>query len=142
MTADPATRIRTSFAQLSRRAPQLIDLFYSRLFAARPGIRALFPENMTSQRVHMVAALTLIAENAGQLETLAGPLMQLGERHVKYGVRAEHYPLVRDALVEAMAIASGPEWTDELATDWRIALDCVAGFMVKGAERATLQQAA
>jgi hemoglobin-like flavoprotein len=56
----------------------------------------------------------------------------LGNSHVDYGVQARQYPLVCDALVEAMKEASGPRWTPELEKAWRDAYATVADIMKKG----------
>ena len=48
-------------------------------------------------------------------------VVALGQRHTSYGVIAEHYALVEQALPWAMAEQLGERWTEDLATAWRSA---------------------
>jgi hemoglobin-like flavoprotein len=59
-------------------------------------------------------------------------MLILGNSHVDYGVKTEHYPLVGAALVEALRRASGPAWTAELEKAWKDAYLVLAEIMKKG----------
>lgn len=135
MDQQAPVRLTTSFELLAPRAEQLVERFYTRLFEAAPAARALFPADLTAQRRHLAAALALVARNAANLPGLAEPLREMGARHVRYGATAAHYPLVRDVLLATLAEQAGTGWSEQLAQDWRAALDVVAGFMLEGARR-------
>ena len=45
-------------------------------------------------------------------------LRALGRRHVRYGVRAEHYAPVGAALLETLRAALGSQWTPAAAAAW------------------------
>ena len=62
-----------------------------------------------------------------------GRAQALGSRHRGYGVRAGHYVLMGNALLEALAAARGAEWTPEAAEAWAAAYDLVAETMQQGA---------
>lgn len=136
METTSAARIQASFRVLAPHAVELVDAFYARLFEAAPPARALFPADMASQKRHLLAALALVVREAEQLEQLAPALREMGARHVSYGARPEHYPLVRDTLLATLAAFAGAHWTAQLAADWRGALDRVAALMLEGAQRA------
>ncbi len=135
-------RIRASFQLLAPRGPELVDTFYDLLFAAEPGLRRLFPPNLVDQKGHLLAAVGLVVKHAGNLGALEGPLMDMGERHVRYGATPEHYPVVRDTMLRALATTAGSGWNTQLAADWGEALDAVAALMLRGAGRAGLRAAA
>jgi hemoglobin-like flavoprotein len=47
-------------------------------------------------------------------------------------VLPEHYPVVRDAMLAALAEALGPEWTIDLRTDWHRLLEKLSNVMLSG----------
>jgi hemoglobin-like flavoprotein len=132
MTTASLERICGSFNLLSPQMERMTRTFYARLFAARPETRALFKVNMDVQRQHLAAALALIVRNLPMFDALQEPLAELGASHAKVGVRPEHYPVVRDAMLGAIAEALGAAWTVELAADWRMLIETIASQMLAG----------
>jgi nitric oxide dioxygenase len=61
-------------------------------------------------------------------------LRRLGARHVEYGAQPEHYSLVAETLIAAMAMVAGPAWLSEHESAWRTALSVVAAAMLEGPE--------
>lgn len=137
MDTHAVTRLRESYNVIAPRAQELVDTFYNNLFAAAPAVRPLFPSDMRAQKGHLLAAIGLVVKHADNLNALAEPLQQMGARHVKYGAKPEHYPVVRDTMVASIAQITGKPWTPQLAADWTAALNAVAGYMLKGAAEAT-----
>jgi len=135
METTSAARIQASFRVLAPRAIELVDSFYARLFEAAPQARALFPAELAAQKRHLLAALALVVSEAEHLEQLAPALREMGARHVRYGARPEHYPLVRDTLLATLGAFAGVSWNAQLAADWRSALDHVAALMLEGARQ-------
>jgi len=132
MKTDSLDRIRSSFELLSPHMAQMTRTFYERLFAARPDTRQLFKVDMDIQRQHFAAALALVVRNLGLLDALEEPLHELGASHARVGVRPEHYPFVRDAMLKALAEALGPAWSSDLADDWRNLIETLASHMLAG----------
>src|SRR5690242_19596882 len=100
MTTASLERIRQSFDLLIPHLDRMTRTFYGHLFAARPETRQLFKIDMDAQRQHLAAALALIVRNLAMFDALAEPLQELGTQHAKVGVRPEHYPVVRDAMLD------------------------------------------
>ena len=100
--------------------------------AAHPAVRSLFTTDMRAQAAHLAAALALIVRNLPILDSLEGPLMELGASHAQAGVRPEHYAILRTALLATLAEDLGEHWTPELADDWRRLFERVAGHMLAG----------
>lgn len=141
MDTAAVARIRSSFQALTPKADQLMDTFYTKLFETAPGLRSLFPADMKKQKGHLLAAVALVVKNADKLGSLEGPLMDMGERHVKYGAKPEHYPVVGKTMIAALSATAGPLWNSQLEADWSAALGFVASTMIRGAQRATKQAA-
>ena len=135
MTTD-ADRIRSSFDALAPRADELIEAFYERLFSENPGVRPMFPDDMSAQRKHLASAIALVVKHADNLEPITDALEQMGARHVGYGAQPAHYPIVRDTLLATLAQFAGDLWTQDLADAWERAINAVAGLMLTGAENA------
>lgn len=125
-------RLEASFKLLAPRAEELVDRFYTKLFAENPSVRSMFPDDLAEQKKKLLASLVLVVENLRSTEKLADPLKKLGGRHVKYNTQPEHYPIVRDTLVAVMAEMAGEHWNDQFNSDWLGALDFVASVMLEG----------
>ena len=143
MNAESIARVQRSHAALKARAVDLSSGFYDRLFAAAPGLRRLFPDDLTRLRAHFDAALALVVYNLNDVEVLAASLRDLGVQHVYWGAQPRHYFTVQEALVSALRELSGDDWSATLDQDWRDAIGTIASFMLQGAaiETATAAEA-
>jgi hemoglobin-like flavoprotein len=139
MTPETAARVRESYLGLAPRADALVDRFFLHLFSGRPELRAMFPPDMTRLRVHLAASLAVIFRNIDCLGALEEPLMQLGARHAAAGVRPEHYPIIRDAMLAAIAETASPAWGHQLSADWHEALSRVSALILAGAAAAAAE---
>jgi nitric oxide dioxygenase len=122
-------RLRASLGLLLAKGDLLPCTFYALLFERYPVLRGLFPKEMTEQRGKLAKTLAWVVAHLDQQDVVLGSVRDLGRRHVGYGAKPEHYPLVRDALVEAMARTGGSDWDDTLTQDWRQAIDLMARHM-------------
>ncbi|WP_214404038.1 globin domain-containing protein [Pseudonocardia lacus] len=129
-----ADLVRSSYALIEPRSEQAAQVFYASLFAAAPATRALFPVNMQVQRSRLLRALVHVVQQVDRPEVLVPFLEQLGRDHRKFGVVAEHYDAVGQALLDALAAVAGPGWTPQVAQAWRDAYAVVAGAMRAAAD--------
>ena len=134
--------LETSFDLVAPRGEELMDEFYARLFAAAPGVRTLFPRDMETQKAMLLSALVLLRKSLRDLDAIVPTLRTLGARHVAYGAKLEHYPVVGSVLIESMAAIAGQAWTPEYEQAWGEAFEIVAGTMLQGAAEAELAAAA
>lgn len=139
MDAETAKAVKQHHQALAPRLGALTEAFYAELFEAAPGVRRLFPSDMARQSAHFTAALAIVARNITSLDALEQPLSEMGARHASYGAAPEHYPVVRDALLRAMARTSGDLWTPALHNAWFAALNAVAAAMLRGAAQAEIE---
>ena len=135
--------LETSFDLIAPRGDELMDVFYARLFAAAPAVRPLFAgTDLRRQKAMLLSALVLVRKSLRDLGPLVPKLAELGARHVAYGARPEHYPVVGAALIASMAEVAGEAWRPEYERAWAAAFDVVAGAMLDGAAAAELEMAA
>jgi NAD(P)H-flavin reductase/hemoglobin-like flavoprotein len=124
--------VRASLEQVTASPQVCAGDFYGYLFAARPGLRDMFPPQMDTQNERLFGALVRITRLLDRPDALAQYLVQLGADHRKYGVRSEHYPMVADALIRALRRHS-PAWSDAAEGGWQAALSVASHMMIAGA---------
>ena len=81
----------------------------------------------------LLATLVLLRKSLRDLGAIVPKLRELGRRHVTYGARPEHYPVVGSVLIASMADVAGDQWRPEYERAWTAALSVVAGAMLEGA---------
>lgn len=129
--------LETSFDIVAPRGDELVDTFYPRLFAAAPSVEPLFARaDLAEQKTMLLATLVLLRKSLRDLGAIAPKLRELGRRHVAYGARPEHYPVVGEVLIASMADLAGDAWRPRYQRAWTAALDLVAGAMLEGARAA------
>jgi methyl-accepting chemotaxis protein len=129
--------LETSFDLVASRGDVLMDVFYARLFAAAPAVKPLFARtDPRRQNAMLLGALVQLRGSLRDLPAIVPALQRLGARHVGYGARPEHYPVVGAVLIDAMAEVAGEAWRPEYARAWQAAFGVVAGAMLEGARLA------
>jgi hemoglobin-like flavoprotein len=125
--------VQESFAKVVPIADQAAVMFYDRLFAIAPQVKAMFPADMIEQRKKLMAMLAAVVNGLGNLERVLPAASALAKRHVTYGAKAEYYPVVGAALMWTLEKGLGDGWTPEVAEAWTDAYDWLSGFMISEA---------
>ncbi len=126
--------LESSFQAIAPCGEAFVRTFYARLFTSFPQTRAFFAStDMKEQRKKLLGALALVIQNLRKPEVLTSALQGLGQRHVAYGVRPEHYPIVGAILLETFADVLGERWTPALYNAWAEAYGVVCTIMLEGA---------
>ncbi len=123
-------RLEASFAVLRPRSAELAERFYAKIFAAHPHLRKMFPDDMTAQNVKLVNSLEMIINGLKHPAQVRTRLAELGATHSAKGVKPEHYPIVCQFMLEAMAELGGTRWTKEVCEDWDTALVQISKLMI------------
>ncbi|HEY3677752.1 MAG TPA: globin family protein [Bradyrhizobium sp.] len=130
MTPDQIKLVQQSFAKVAPISEQAAVLFYDRLFEVAPQVKSLFPADMTEQRKKLMATLAVVVGGLGNLDSILPAASALATRHVSYGARPEHYPVVGGALLWTLEKGLGADWTPEVAAAWTAAYGTLSGFMI------------
>jgi hemoglobin-like flavoprotein len=133
MTSDQVELVQQSFARVAPISEQAAVLFYGRLFELAPSVRAMFPDDMTEQRKKLMATLALVVNGLTNLEAVLPAASALAKRHVSYGAKPEHYPVVGGALLWTLEKGLGEGWTPEVASAWTAAYGTLSGYMISEA---------
>jgi nitric oxide dioxygenase len=133
MTPDQVKLVQQSFAKVAPISETAAVLFYDRLFEIAPQVKAMFPADMTEQRKKLMATLAVVVNGLGNLESILPAASALATRHVSYGAKAEHYPVVGAALLWTLEKGLGDAWMPETAAAWTAAYATLSGFMISEA---------
>jgi nitric oxide dioxygenase len=133
MTPEQVVLVQQSFAQVAPIADKAAEIFYDRLFEVAPAVKPLFSGDMAEQRRKLMAMLAAVVGGLSDLPSVLPAASALAKRHVDYGARPEHYPVVGDALLWTLARGLGPQWTPEVAAAWTAAYATLSGFMIEQA---------
>src|ERR1700694_2061607 len=125
--------VQDSFAKVAPISEQAAGLFYDRLFEVAPSVRAMFPDDMTEQRKKLRPTLAVVVGGLPNLEAILPAANALARRHVNYGAKPEHYPVVGGALLWTLEKGLGDAWTPELAEAWTAAYGTLSGYMIEEA---------
>lgn len=134
MTPEQVKLVQDSFQKVVPIADTAADLFYNRLFEIAPEVRPLFPEDLSDQKKKLMGMLGTAVTNLHQLETILPAVEELGRKHVGYGVTAEQYKPVGEALIWTLEQGLGDDFTPEVKESWLVTYTALQGVMTKAAE--------
>jgi hemoglobin-like flavoprotein len=110
--------------------------FYEILFARRPDLEALFVSNSrTAQVRNFGKKLVAIVDHLDDPEFTERELASLAKSHVGYGVTAEMFVPVGDALIDTLREACGEDFTTDAERAWRNAYASIAAAMTSESPR-------
>jgi nitric oxide dioxygenase len=130
MTPDQIKAIKESFAKVAPISEQAAALFYGRLFEIAPSVKPLFRGDMVEQGRKLMATLAVVVSGLGDLQAILPAASALAKRHVGYGVKPIHYPIVGEALLWTLERGLGADWTPELADAWSDAYGVLSDYMI------------
>src|SRR6201985_1419337 len=130
MTPEQVKLVQDSFSKVAPISEQAATIFYDRLFEVAPAVRAMFPDDMTEQRKKLMTTLAVVVGELSNLEAVLPAASALAKRHVSYGAKPEHYPVVGGALLFTLEKGLGADWTPEVANAWTAAYTTLSGYMI------------
>ena len=133
MTPEQIKLVQQSFTKLAPISDQAAVMFYDRLFEVAPAVKSMFPADMTEQRKKLMGTLAVVVNGLGNLGAVLPAASALAKRHVNYGAKPEHYPVVGGALLWTLERGLGEAWTPEVADAWTAAYGTLSGYMISEA---------
>jgi len=131
--------VQPSFSHVVPIADTAGMLFYERVFTLAPGTRAMFADDIAPQATRAMAAVKTAVDGLGDSGALAPFLVRLGARHVRYGVRPEHFDVAGEALLWTLEQGLGELFTADVRDAWAAAWDLIAAAMGEGLRRAATE---
>lgn len=136
MEAQTVTLVQESFKKVLPIADTAVEIFYDKLFILDPSLKELFPKDeqlMGLQRNKLRDMLAGAVNGLSNLEALVPILQGLGRRHVDYKVEKSHYDTVGQALLQALEVGLGNDFTPEVKSAWAEVYGVMANVMTEAA---------
>jgi hemoglobin-like flavoprotein len=133
VTPEQVAIVRRNAVAIEQDGDRFARTFYDHLFAHHPSARCLFPEDLDLQRSRLLTEIMRLVAAVGHLPSFLERARELGRRHQGYGVRADDYPFVGEALVAAVATVAGDQWDAEADAAWRRTYLLISEAMLEGA---------
>jgi hemoglobin-like flavoprotein len=118
LTDNEIDLIETSFKEIKNQGNCFAKCFYSCLFDLSPMLEPMFKKDTTEQEKHFTALLVEAIENLSNPEVVIKKLEVLGQSHKKYGVKEEHFILVKGAFLVALEYELRSACTPEVKLAW------------------------
>lgn len=132
LSAEAKAIVKSTAPALQQHGLAITTRMYERLFTD-PDVKAMFDQaaqESGEQPKRLAGAILAYAQNIDKLEALTAPVMRMAARHVETGVKADHYPLVANALLPAIRDVLGDAATDEVLGAWGEAYWALADILI------------
>jgi nitric oxide dioxygenase len=136
MTPEQLTLLARTIDVVEDSLDEFVDVFYVRLFASAPQLRALFPDDLSEPRRKFAAELLFLAAVVSDPSAFVARACALGARHRRYGVDSHHYDMVEHALLGALGDVLRSAWTDATTLAWQGFYRLLRETMLEGAGNA------
>ncbi len=134
--------VKNCIEQFSDDMETVSRLFYKELFHLDLQLKTVFPGNvvfLNRKFANMIATF----KNVKHLENIRDSLAQMGERHaLQYRAEIRHFPLMKEALLLALAEYLGEAYDKALETAWIEVFDEVAAIMEQAMSAVDVQESA
>lgn len=112
---------------------QITSTFYERMFAAHPELLNIFNhanQKQGRQQAALANAVYAAAKHIDQLEAILPVVRQIAHKHRSLGILPEHYPIVGEHLLAAIAEVLGEQATEEILQAWAEAYGIIADVFI------------
>ena len=131
MTTEQIFLVKKSWSIFREIDPVLVgDVFYSKLFFDMPYLEKLFHTSKDEQSRKLIEMLSVIVGRLDRLEELTEEIKQLAIRHVRYGVKEQHYKAVGTALLWTLRQGLGNDWNEKVSEAWATCFQILSETMI------------
>ncbi len=133
MTPDQISNVQDSFSKVAPIRDVAAKIFYDRLFEIAPEVKPMFKGDMTEQGAKLMATLGAVVNGLRDLDKIVPVAQKLAIGHVEYGVKAEHYTPVGEALIYTLEQGLGDAFTADVKEGWVAAYTTLSSVMIDAA---------
>lgn len=134
LSAETKSYVKATVPVLEQRGGDIISDFYSKLFTKYPVTSTFFNKDnvetesgVPPQIAALGGAVIAYAKHIENVKVLMPVIEKICHKHVSRNVRAPHYKLVGECLLNAISDTLGPDVaTDEIVSAWKSAFDFLA----------------
>lgn len=133
LSDDEVDLLHLSLRLMEERKEIAAALFYPRLFDLAPETRPMFSDDIIAQTQKTIFAFSAVVAQIQKVEAMQAIAGELARRHVAYGVKAHHYPVVGRAVISILGEVLEDRFTPEMEAAWTRAYDQISQAMVQAA---------
>lgn len=134
ITSTDVKLMQASWIVLAPNSMALATKFYNDLFDENPGLIHMFKGDMDKQAEKLMYTLGFLITNLERLDEIVKSVEELGRMHAKsYKVQPEHYPIVKNKLIDTIQHFMKEEWTEDHQSAWYKVISLVERTMIRGA---------
>lgn len=133
LSVETRSIIKATVPVLAEHGTAITTVFYKNMFEAHPELLNIFNHSNQAQGRQQAALANTVyaaAVHIDNLEAILPAVVQIANKHVSLGVKAEHYPIVGDFLLKAIKEVLGDAATDEIINAWGEAYGVIAGAFI------------
>lgn len=132
MSLSPKTieLVKATASVVAQHAESITTAMYEILFSKHPELKELFKNAEPDQHKKLAAAVVAYASNIDNLGVLSKAVEKIAQTHVRTSVKAEHYPIVGGALLEAISKVLGDAATQDILDAWGEAYFFLADILI------------
>ncbi|WP_308636890.1 NO-inducible flavohemoprotein [Paenibacillus silvisoli] len=126
--------IKSTVPVLEVHGTAITKRFYSLLFTAHPELLNMFNhanQRQGKQQTALANAVYAAALHIEKLEAILPAVKQIAHKHRSLGVKAEHYPIVGQMLLQAIKDVLGDAATEEILQAWAEAYGVIANVFIE-----------
>ena len=141
LSAEHLSVIQATAPAVEANARNITEHFYPLMFERYPEVKAYFNDahqGSGSQRQALANAVIAYAKNIERLEVLGDAVSLIAHKHCSLGIAPEHYPIVGECLLDAIAAVFQEAATQEVLEAWGAAYGQLADILIQ-AEAAIYQ---
>ncbi len=133
LSVETRSIIKATVPVLAERGTAITTVFYKNMFEAHPELLNIFNHSNQAQGRQQAALANTVyaaAVHIDNLEAILPAVVQIANKHVSLGVKAEHYPIVGEFLLKAIKEVLGDAATDEIINAWGEAYGVIAAAFI------------
>jgi len=143
-TETPVQAVQRTWASVAQDLQGNGVTLFQEIFRIAPSTLQMFPSfkdeldlyESPALKAHVLNVMKTVGtavDGLDDLLKLEPVLRELGEKHVKYGVKDAHYGVVGKALLATLEKGLGPDWTPMVKAGWISAFEKISSVMKAGA---------
>lgn len=142
LSEETITIVKSTAPVMIEHGQAITDRMYDIMFTRYPDVKAMFANAPDNQSFKLSSAIAAYAQNIDKLDNLTGAVNGMVTAHVRTGVKAEHYPVVAECLMEALHDVLGDAFTDDIKGAWTEAYMFLANLLIDAESKMYAEQSA
>ena len=135
MNARQINLVKSTWSIVAQLEPEVVgSLFYTRLLETNPELKTIFHTPVAEQSRKLISMISYVINKLDKLESVIDEVKKLAVRHVRYGVKEQHYAKVGAALLWTLEKGLSDMWNEEIEAAWIACYTILSGAMIQASQ--------